>query len=74
MVCIGEHEGIIWDMAYNTDHSALITGSSDGMVKVWSLSAKQGRTVVDSTQPIVLSSNHDDIYSITVRLSPLADE
>ena len=64
--CVGEHEGAIWDMALTADRSALVTGSSDGLVKVWPLARNADAVALAAAQPAVLSSNHDDIYSIAV--------
>lgn len=79
LTCVGEHEGVIWDMATTADRSALATGGSDGMVKIWPLAhtatSGEGESGSDgaadtvtlaAAQPVVLSSNHDDIYSIAV--------
>ena len=66
LTCVGEHEGVIWDMATNADRSSLVTGGSDGMVKVWPLAHAGDVVTLAAAQPVVLSSNHDDIYSIAV--------
>lgn len=67
LTCVGEHEGAIWDMALTADRSALVSGGSDGLVKVWPLARDVSDAVaLAAAQPAVLSSNHDDIYSIAV--------
>ena len=59
---IGGHNGLIWDLQINPSTHEVVTGGSDGLVKIWSSSK--------DTAPVELSASQNDVYAVSVH--PLA--